>query len=191
MSGILSGVRVVDLTRYIAGPYCGELLADMGAEVIKIEKPGEGEITRTAGPWKDGISLFFQACNRNKKSVTADMRTPEGLEIAKKLIAKSDVLVENFRAGTMEKMGLSYEQVKQINPGIIMVSITGFGQTGPLRVRLAFDGIISAMSGVTRMEGDHVERSKGPIHDYMAAMYGTMGTILALYEKRETGKGQY
>lgn len=191
MSGILNGIRVVDLTRYIAGPYCGELLADMGAEVIRIEKPGEGEITRTAGPWKDGISLFFQACNRNKKSVTADMRTPEGLEIARKLIEKSDVLVENFRAGTMEKMGLSYEQVKQINPGIIMVSITGFGQTGPLRDRLAFDGIISAMSGVTRVEGDHVERSKGPLHDYMAAMYGTMGTILALYEKRETGKGQY
>ena len=191
MSGILNGVRVVDLTRYIAGPYCGELLADMGAEVIKIEKPGSGEITRTAGPWTNGVSLFFQSVNRNKRSVTADMRTPEGLEIAKKLIAKSDVLIENFRAGTMEKMGLGYEDVKKINPSIIMVSITGFGQTGPLRDRLAFDGIISAMSGVTRMEGDHVERSKGPLHDYMAAMYGTMGTILALYEKRDTGKGQY
>lgn len=191
MKGILEGIRVIDLTRYIAGPYCGQLLADMGAEVIKIEKPGEGEITRTAGPWKDGISLFFQPYNRNKKSVTADMRTPEGLAIAKRLIEKSDVLIENFRAGTMEKMGLGYEEIKRINPEIIMVSITGFGQTGPLRDRLAFDGIISAMSGVTRMEKGRIERSKGPIHDYMAAMYGALGTVLALYEKRETGKGQY
>lgn len=191
MSGILSGIRVIDLTRYIAGPYCGQLLADMGAEVIKIEKPGTGEITRTAGPWKDSISLFFQACNRNKKSVTADMRTPEGLEIAKRLIAKSDVLVENFRAGTMEKMGLGYEEVKKLNPGVVMISITGFGQAGPLRDRLAFDGIVSSMSGVTRMEGGHVERSKGPIHDYIAAMYGAMGGILALYEKQKTGNGQY
>lgn len=191
MSGILDGVRVVDLARYIAGPYCGVMLADMGAEVIKVEKPGVGEITRDFGPWKDGVSLFFPPYNRNKKSVTADLRTPEGLNILKRLIAKSDVLLENFRAGTMEKMGLSYEEVKKINPSIIMVSVTGFGQTGPLRDRLAFDGIVSAMSGVTRIEKDHIERSKGPIHDYLAAMNGVIGTLLALYDKKKTGKGQY
>jgi len=174
MAGILEGVRVVDLTRYIAGPYCGVLLADMGAEVIKVERPGRGEVSRIVAPWKDGVSLFFPPYNRNKKSVAADLRTPEGLEIAKRLIAKSDVVIENFRAGTMEKMGLSYEQLKKINPGIILVSVTGFGQTGPLRDRLAFDGIISAMSGVTRMEKGDIQRSKGPLHDYMAAMYGAM-----------------
>lgn len=190
MAGILEGVRVVDLTRYIAGPYCGVLLADMGAEVIKVERPGRGEVSRIVAPWKDGVSLFFPPYNRNKKSVAADLRTPEGLEIAKRLIAKSDVIIENFRAGTMEKMGLSYEEVKKINPGIIMVSVTGFGQTGPLRDRLAFDGIISAMSGVTRLEKGNVQRSKGPIHDYMAAMYGAFGTVLALYDRMKTGKGQ-
>ena len=93
MSGILEGIRIVDLTRYIAGPYCGALLADMGAEVIKVEKPGSGEATRTVGPWKDGVSLFFPAYNRNKKSVTADLRTPQGIEVAKKLIEKSDVVI--------------------------------------------------------------------------------------------------
>ena len=190
--GILHGVRIVDLTRYIAGPYCGALLADMGAEVIKIEKPVTGEVSRIVAPYGgDGVSLFFPPYNRNKKSVTADLRTPEGLSVARRLIAESDVLLENFRIGTMEKMGLGYEEVKRINPGIIMVSVTGFGQSGPLKNRLAFDGVISAMSGVTRMEKGHVERSKGPIHDYMAAIYAALGTVLALYEKKETGKGQY
>ena len=188
--GILNGIRVIDLTRYIAGPYCGALLADMGAEVIKIEKP-EGEATRRVAPYYNGVSLFYPPYNRNKKSVTADMRTPEGIEIAKKLIASADVLLENFRAGTMEKMGLGYEEVKKINPGIIMVSITGFGQTGPLRDRPAFDGIVSAMSGVTRMEKGRIERGKGPINDCFAAVYAAYGTMLALYEKQMTGKGQY
>jgi len=191
MSGILNGVRVIDLARYIAGPYCGMLLADMGAEVIKVEKPGSGETTRTMGPFVDGVAIGYHTFNRNKKSVTADLRKPEGVEILKKLIASADVLLENFRAGTMEKMGLGYEEVKKINPNIIMVSVTGFGQGGPLRDHLAFDGIISAMSGVTRIEGDRVERSKGALHDHMAAMYATIGTLLALYDKKMTGKGQH
>lgn len=191
MNGILSGVRVVDLSRFIAGPYCGVLLADMGAEVIKIEKPGTGEVTRELGPWHDGVGLFYPPYNRNKKSVTADMRKPEGIEIAKKLIAQSDVVLENYRAGTMEKMGLGYEDLKRIKPDIIMVSVSGFGQSGPLRDKLAFDGIISAMSGVTRIERDHIERSKGAIHDYMAALHAVYGTMLALYDKLRTGRGQF
>lgn len=191
MAGILEGIRIVDLTRYIAGPYCGALLADMGAEVIKVEKPGAGEATRTVGPWKDGVSLFFPAYNRNKKSVTADLRTPQGIEVAKKLIEKSDVIIENFRVGVMDKMGLGYEEIKKINPRMIMVSVTGFGQSGPMSRRTAFDGIISSVSGVTRMEKGRVERSKGPIHDYMAAMYAAFGTVLALYERDRTGEGQY
>lgn len=190
-NGILKDVRVIDLTRYISGPYCAALLADMGAEVIKIEKPGKGETSRTVAPYHDGVSLFFPPYNRNKKSVTADLRTPEGLEIARRLIAKSDVIIDNFRAGTMQKMGLGYEELKKINPDIIAVSITGFGQTGPMKDRLAFDGIISAVSGVTRLEKDRVERSKGPIHDYMAAVYAAYGVMLALYEKKTTGRGQF
>lgn len=189
--GILKGVRVIDLTRYVSGPFCGVLLADMGAEVIKLEKPGTGEVSRRVAPHHEGVSLFFPPYNRNKKSVSADLRTPEGIELAKRLIEKSDVVLNNFRAGTMEKMGLGYDELKRINPGIIVVSITGFGQTGPMRDRLAFDGIISAESGVTRMEKGRVERSKGPIHDYMAAIYAAYGTVLALYEKKDTGKGQY
>ncbi len=191
MAGILEGIRVVDLSRYIAGPFCGQLLADMGAEVIKVEKPGEGDISRTVGPWKDGVSLFFQTCNVNKKSITADMRTPEGLELVKKLIAKSDILLENFRVGVMAKMGLTYDEVKKINPRIIMVSVTGFGQTGPMKDRIAFDGIISSMSGVTRIENGEIQRSKGAIHDHIAAMYAAMGVVLALYDRTRTGKGQY
>lgn len=154
MSGILDGIRVVDMSRYISGPYCAMMLADMGAEVIKVEKPGEGEIYRVGGPWKDGVSLVFQAMNRNKKSVTADTRSPEGLQLIKELILHSDVLIENFRAGVMEKMGLGYEELHKLNSRLIMVSITGFGHSGPLRDRMAFDGIISAMSGVTRIDGD-------------------------------------
>ena len=133
MSNILAGIRVVDLARYIAGPFCGMMLADMGAEVIKVEKPGIGEVTRRSAPWKDGVSLAFPAYNRNKKSISLDVRKPEGMEILRELIAKSDVLLENFRVGTMEKMGLTYEEVRRINPRIIMVSVSGFGQVGPYR----------------------------------------------------------
>ena len=190
-SGILQDVRVLDLTRYVSGPYCGALLADMGAEVIKIEKPGTGEVSRIVAPYYNGVSLFFPPYNRNKKSVTANLRTPEGIALVKALLPKCDVILDNFRAGTMEKMGLGYDLLRTINPGIIAVSITGFGQTGPMRDRLAFDGIISAQSGVTRVEHDHVERSKGPIHDYMAAVYAAYGTVLALLEKQKTGLGQY
>lgn len=191
MSGILDGIRVVDMSRYISGPYCAMMLADMGAEVIKVEKPGKGEIYRVGGPWKDGVSLVFQAMNRNKKSVTADTRSPEGLQLIKELILHSDVLIENFRAGVMEKMGLGYEELHKLNPRLIMVSITGFGHSGPLRDRMAFDGIISAMSGVTRIDGDKVERSKGAIHDHMAGMNAVIGTLLALLDREKTGKGQY
>lgn len=190
-NGILNGVRILDLTRYVSGPFCASLLADMGAEVIKIEKPGAGEVSRKVAPHCNGVSLFFPPYNRNKKSITADLRTPEGIAIAKRLIAESDVLINNFRVGTLEKMGLDFETLRAINPGIILVSITGFGQVGPMKDRLAFDGIISALSGVTRLENGHVERSKGPIHDYMAAVYAALGTVLALYEKKSTGRGQY
>jgi len=191
MSNILAGIRVVDLARYIAGPFCGMMLADMGAEVIKVEKPGIGEVTRRSAPWKDGVSLAFPAYNRNKKSISLNVRKPEGMEILRELIAKSDVLLENFRVGTMEKMGLTYEEVRRINPRIIMVSVFGFGQVGPYREMLAFDGVISAMSSITRLENGHAERSKGALQDHMAALYATVATLLAIMDREKTGKGQY
>ena len=188
---ILSGVRVVDLARYIAGPFCSMLLADMGAEVIKVEKPKIGEVTRRSAPWKDGVSLSFPAYNLNKKSISLDIRTSEGMEILKELIACSDVLLENFRVGTIEKMGLSYEEVKKINPRIIMVSVSGFGQVGPYRDHLAFDGVISAMAAITRLENGRAERSKGSLQDHMAALYAAIATLLAIIDRERSGKGQY
>ena len=188
---ILNGIRVVDLARYIAGPFCSMLLADMGAEVIKVEKPKVGEVTRRSAPWKDGVSLSFPAYNFNKKSISLDVRTPKGMEILKDLIAHSDVLLENFRVGTIEKMGLSYEEVQKINPRIIMVSVSGFGQVGPYREHLAFDGVISAMAGITRFENGRAERSKGSLQDHMAALHATVATLLAIIDREKTGKGQY
>lgn len=188
---ILSGIRVVDLARYIAGPFCSMLLADMGAEVIKVEKPNVGEVTRRSAPWKDQVSLSFPAYNFNKKSISLDVRSEEGMEILKDLIAHSDVLLENFRVGTIEKMGLSYEEVKKINPRIIMVSVSGFGQLGPYRNHLAFDGVISAMAGITRFENGRAERSKGSLQDHMAALHATIATLLAILDREKTGKGQY
>ena len=191
MEKILKGIRIIDLSRYIAGPFCSMLMADMGAEVIKVEKPEKGEASRELTPFQNGVSLFFPAYNRNKKSITLDLRKEEGIEILKKLIAESDVLIENYRVGTMEKMGLSYDIIKKINPRIIVLSVTGFGQTGPLRNHLAFDGVISAMAGVVRMENGHAGRSDGAFHDHFAALYGIIATLLALIDRQKTGKGQY
>ena len=188
---ILEGIRVVDLARYIAGPFCSMLLADMGAEVIKVEKPKTGEVTRQSAPWKNGVSLSFPAYNLNKKSITLDVRTPEGMEILRDLIAHSDVLLENFRVGTIEKMGLSYEEVRKLNPRIIMVAVSGFGQVGPYRNHLAYDGVISSMASITRFENGHAERSKGSLQDHMAALHATIATLLAIIDREKTGKGQY
>lgn len=190
MSKILEGIRVLDLTRFIAGPYCGLLLADVGAEVIKVEKTDGGDVTRELGPWKNDVSLYFPTFNRNKKSVTVNFRSKEGVELVKKLVAKADVLVENFRAGTMDKMGLGYNVLKEINPKLIMVSVSGFGQTGPYRDRPAFDNIIAALACTCRVREDGVFTGRGAINDYMAAMYAAYGVLLALYERRQTGKGQ-
>jgi len=185
------GLRVIDLTRYIAGPYCGQLLADMGAEVIKVEKPGVGEISRTVRPAKGDVSLAWPAYNRNKKSISLDTRKPEGMGILRELIAKSDVLLENFRAGTMEKMGLGWDEVRKINPRIIMVSVTGFGQQGPMRDHLAFDGVISTIVGATHIENGRAVRSNGLFQDHMAAMNATIAVMQALFDRQVTGEGQY
>jgi crotonobetainyl-CoA:carnitine CoA-transferase CaiB-like acyl-CoA transferase len=169
------------------------ILADMGAEVIKAERAGTGEDTRLFGPWKDGVSLYFPAYNRNKKSITVDFRSDEGKALLRKLVEKCDVIVENFRVGVMAKMGLTYDEVKKINPRAIMASVTGFGQTGPYSDRVSFDGVVSAMSGMTAPAepGGRPGTGHGAISDTMTATHVTIGILLALYDRERTGRGQF
>ena len=189
----LEGLRVLDLSRFIAGPYCAMMLGDMGAEVVKIEPPGEGEYARRAAPAVDGQSLYTFIVNRNKKSLAIDLRHPEGLATLKALIREADVLVENFRAGTMEQMGLGWEAVHALNPRLIMARITGFGQDGPLAQKQCFDGVAQAMSGLMDMTG----HPDGPptmigsfMCDYTTGMYAALGILAALNARHTSGVGQ-
>lgn len=191
--GALTGVKVVDLTRYGAGPVCTLILGDMGADVVKVEPP-TGDPIRMSPPIEDDRSAAFMAFNRNKKSITLDTRTGKGKEVLKRLVQWGDVLVENFRPGTMEQWGFAYEQVRALNPRVVMVSVSGFGQTGPYAHRAAFDMIAQAMSGVMSITGE----ANGPpmlcgpiIGDLIGGYFGTIGTLAALYARKETGKGQY
>ncbi len=189
----LAGLRVLDLSRFIAGPYCAMMLGDMGAEVVKIEPPGEGEYARRALPAVDGQSLYTFIVNRNKKSLALDLRHPEGLATLRALIAEADVLVENFRPGTMEKMGLGWDAVHALNPRLVMARISGFGQDGPLANKQCFDGVAQAMSGLMDMTG----QPEGPptmigsfICDYTTGMYAALGILAALNARHATGRGQ-
>lgn len=193
MGGILKGIRILDLGRFISAPFCGMLLADMGAEVIKIERVGTGEDGRRLGPYKDGISVYVTAFNRNKKGMTLNFRSDEGKDIFRKLIAESDVIIENFRPGTMEKMGFGYEVCKAINPRIIMASISGFGQKGRYSHKAAFDGIAAAMSGMYAINyTESGPRPTGiPLGDHISGIYNALAIMLALYDREHTGQGQY
>lgn len=189
----LDGLRVLDLSRFIAGPYCAMMLGDMGAEVVKIEPPGDGEYARRALPAVEGQSLYTFIVNRNKKSLAIDLRHPEGLATLKALIAKADVLVENFRPGTMEQMGLGWEAVHALNPRLVMARISGFGQDGPLAQKQCFDGVAQAMSGLMDMTG----QPDGPptmigsfMCDYTTGMYAALGILAALNARHATGVGQ-
>lgn len=149
----LEGLRVLDLSRFIAGPYCAMMLGDMGAEVVKIEPPGEGEYARRAMPAVEGQSLYTFIVNRNKKSLAIDLRNESGLAVLRELIAEADVLVENFRPGTMEKMGLGWDAIHALDPRLVMARISGFGQDGPLAEKQCFDGVAQAMSGLMDLTG--------------------------------------
>lgn len=188
MKKILEGIRVLDLGRIISAPYCAMLMADLGAEVIKVEKAGVGDDLRT-------MAIFdYPAVNRNKKSVTIQFRSEEGKALLRELIEKSDVLVENFRPGTMEKMGFGWEEVKKINPRMIMVSVSGFGQTGPYHQRAAFDSIIQAMSGfmsVTGTQQSGPARIGAPLLDHMSGLFAFSSVLLSLIDREKTGVGQY
>jgi CoA:oxalate CoA-transferase len=189
----LSGIRVLDLSRVLAGPYCTMMMADHGAEVIKIELPGTGDDSRAFTPIINGESAYFASINRGKKSVTVNLKHDEGKEIIRKLAAVSDVIVENFRPGTMEKLGLGYEQLKEINPSIIYACGSGYGHSGPWSKRPAYDLVIQALSGfmsITGQEGSIPTKAGPSIMDIMTGIFLYAGITTALYAREKTGLGQ-
>jgi formyl-CoA transferase len=193
-TGALAGLRVIEMGQLLAGPFCGQLLADFGAEVIKIEPPGVGDPMREWGREKPhGKSLWFPVVARGKKSLTLDLRKPEGQDIARRLIAESDILVENFRPGTMERWGLGYDRLAAINPRLIMVRVTGYGQTGPYAHRAGFGAIGEAMGGLRYVVGSPdapPSRMGISIGDSLAATYAALGALMALHARTRTGRGQ-
>lgn len=191
--GALNGIRVLDLTRVLAGPYCGMLLADMGAEVIKIEVPGKGDDSRSFAPFVNGESAYYMNLNRNKKGITLNLKNEKGKEIFIELLKNSDIVLENFRPGTMEKLGLGYEVLKEINPGIIYGCVSGFGHTGPYKNRAGYDIIGQAMGGLmstTGWPGGAPTRTGTAMADVLAGLSVTVGVLGALNHKNKTGIGQ-
>ncbi|MBI2953912.1 MAG: CoA transferase [Chloroflexi bacterium] len=189
----LDGVRVIDLTRVLAGPYCSLILADLGAEVIKVETPGQGDDARAYGPFIGGKSAYFLSLNRNKKSVALDLKTPQGKVALSRLLAEADILIENYRPGTLNKLGFPWTRLQEINPGLICCHISGFGQTGPYRDRPAYDIIAQAMGGIMSITGQPAgvpTRVGASVADITAGLYATVGILAALRVKAETGLGQ-
>ncbi|MBN6887348.1 crotonobetainyl-CoA:carnitine CoA-transferase CaiB-like acyl-CoA transferase [Cytobacillus horneckiae] len=194
MSRALEGVRIIDASRVLAGPFCTMILGDLGAEVIKIEHHQSGDETRGWGPpFVNGESAYYLCANRNKKSMTLNLKSEEGKEIFKALAKDSDVVVQNFKTGTLEKMGLGYEELRRINEGIIVASITGFGNNGPYKDLPGYDYIIQAMSGLMSITG---EKEGGPmkvgvaIADVLTALYTCIGILSAIHQRHATGEGQ-
>ena len=190
----LDDIKVLDLTRVLAGPYATMLLGDLGAEVIKIEQPGTGDESRNFGPFKNGFSLYFMSVNRGKRSVTLNLKTDRGRAIFKQLLDQTDVLVENFRPGTMKKLGLDYHTLKSEYPSLIYAACSGFGQTGPYARQGAYDMIIQGMGGIISITGE----PDGPpvrvgtsISDITAALFTTIGILSALHHRNQTGSGQF
>jgi formyl-CoA transferase len=204
--GPLSHIRVLDLSRVLAGPWCGQNMADLGAEVIKVERPQSGDDSRAFGPpWlKDASgedtkeSAYFASANRGKKSVTVNLSKPEGQKIVRDLAAKSDVLIENYKVGDLARYGLGYEDVKKLNPRIIYASVTGFGQTGPYRERPGYDFMIQGMGGVMSITGERDDLPGGgaqrvgiPVADIMTGMYTTIAICAAIAHREKSGVGQH
>ena len=190
-TGPLKGIRVVEMGQLIAGPFCGQLLGDMGAEIIKIEPPGKGDPMRDWG--RGDYPLWWEVVSRNKKSVSANLRVAEGQALARKLIATADILIENFRPGTLEKWSMSPEALHKENPGLIIVRVSGYGQTGPYSDRAGFGGIGEAMGGWRNIVGDSdraPSRMGVSIGDSLAATYGCIGALAALHHRDRTGEGQ-
>lgn len=193
MRGALSGITVLDLSWILAGPFCTMVLADLGARVIKVERPGYGDLARGTGPFLDGESAYFLSLNRGKKSLTLNLRSDRGKEIFLALVKRVDVLVENFVPGTMRKLGLDYPVLREHNPGLIYTAISGFGQTGPYAGRPALDIIVQGMGGIMSLTG---EPGGGPVRpgaslgDMVAGLFAAIGILAALEERRQSGLGQ-
>jgi CoA:oxalate CoA-transferase len=191
--GALSDLKVLDLTRVLAGPYATMILADLGAEIIKIEQPEKGDDARAYGPYVNGESAYFMSLNRNKDSITLNLKAPEGKDILKAFVKQVDVLVENFRPGTMEKLGLGFEVLKEINPRLIYATSTGYGQTGPYSQRPAYDAVVQAMGGIMSITGQEngvPTRVGSSIGDINAGMFLAIGILTALHERERSGLGQ-
>ena len=190
----LEDIVVLDLTKVLAGPYCGSILADFGARVIKVEPPVRGDDGRHYGPYQNGESLYYGNLNRNKEGVTLNLKAPEGKELFKELVKKADVLIENYRPGVMDRLGLGYSVLKELNPRLIYGAITGFGTSGPYSDRPGYDIISQAMGGlmsVTGQEGDPPTRSGNAIGDVLGGMNLAIGVLTALHARELTGEGQY
>lgn len=190
-NGLLSGVRVLELGNFIAAPFASRLLADFGAEVIKIEAPQHGDELRNWRRQRGEVSMMFRTLGRNKKSITMDLRTPEGQELATKLVGESDVVIENFRPGTLERWGMGEDELKAVNGDIVVVRISGYGQTGPYRDRAGFGGVAEAFAGLRHVTG-HADRPAvrpaAPIGDVMAGLYGALGAVIQLFAKKNGHK---
>ncbi len=189
----LQGVRVLDASRVLAGPFCGQVLGDLGAEVIKVERPGQGDETRAWGPpWLGPLSAYFLSCNRNKKAITLDLARPEGVEVFHGLVRRSDILLENFRADSAAKLGLDPAQLHALNPQLIVCSISGFGRTGPLRERPGYDFAIQALSGLMSITGP----VEGPpckvgvaATDVLTGLFAAVGVLACLHARQHSGHG--
>jgi formyl-CoA transferase len=193
LSGPLQGIRVLELGSLIAGPFCGKTLGDFGAEVIKVEPPGEGDPLRKWRRMRNGTSLWWHVQARNKKSVTCDLRQPGGQEIVRRLARRSDIVIENFRPGALEKWNLGWDELSRENPKLVLVRISGYGQSGPYRSRPGFAAIAEAMAGfryVTGFPDRPPARPNLSIGDTIAALHGVIGALMALHEVSRTGKGQ-
>jgi CoA:oxalate CoA-transferase len=189
----LEGIRVLDFTRVLAGPFCTMMLADLGAEVIKVERPGTGDDSRHFGPFVGEESAYFMSINRNKKSVTLNLKDPLAVDIVKRMIKNIDVVVENFRPGVMEKLGLGYEVLKEINPRLVYASSSGFGHTGPYSQLPAYDLILQGMGGIMSITGpdkDHPTKVGSSIADIFAGTFCAIGILAALRHRDRTGEGQ-
>jgi len=196
----LNGIKVLELARILAGPWIGQTLADLGADVIKVESPG-GDDTRTWGPpfvrtdaGENGDAAYFHCCNRGKRSVVLDFRTEHGREAVRRLTAKSDVLIENFKVGGLKKYGLDYESLRQVNPGLVYCSVTGFGQDGPYADRAGYDFMIQAMGGIMDITGEPDGEPTKPgvaYADIFTGLYGVIAVQSALLQRERTGEGQF
>ncbi len=189
----LDGIKVIDLSRILAGPYCTMVLADLGAEVVKIEEPTSGDEARGVGPFVDGVSAYFISINRGKKSVALNIKDPGGRDLVTELITRADIVVENFRPGTMDRLGLGYETSAKRNPRLIYAACSGFGQTGPYRTRGAYDMVIQGMGGIMSITGEPEGRplKTGPaIGDLAGGLFTVIGILTALHARERTGEGQ-